>query len=187
MLISIVIASILGYLYVTAFFKPIVAFIIKLRFMSLLGFLFVFMTLLHDANSVKTAILTFSIVPFFTLSLVSMINRISQKEYDLWTTLRYNKWEQLYEVIIRGKADYVIEAIGANFAMGWLMMTIAESKSMADGGLGVLLFKYDKYNQLDKIFALQIIIFALGIFFDYTLKNIRHKIFPHTALVEKKN
>ena len=185
MAISIVIASILSYLYVTPLFKPIVQFIVKLRFMSLLGFLFVFMSLLHDADKVKTALLTFSIVPFFTLSLVSMINRIPQKEFDLWTTLKYSKWEQLFEVIIYGKADYVIEAIATNFAMGWLVMTVAESKSMAEGGLGVLLFKYDKYNQLDKIFALQIIIFFLGIFFDYTLKNLRYKIFPYTALVEK--
>src|ERR1700761_1273397 len=99
MLISIIIATILSYLYTTAFFKPVVQFIVKLRFMSLLGFLFVFMTLLHDANKVKVAILTFSIVPFFTLSLISMIDRIAQKEYDLWTTLRYTKWEQLFEVI----------------------------------------------------------------------------------------
>jgi len=185
MLISIVIATLFSYFYTIPFGKPIINLIVKLRFMSLLGFLFVFMSLLHDANKVKVAILTFSIVPFFTLSLVSMINRIAQKEYDLWTTLRYTKWEQLYEVIIRGKADYVIEAIASNFAMAWLVMTIAESKSMAAGGLGVLLFKFDKYNELDKIFALQIIIFFLGIVFDYTLKKLRYKLFPYTALVKK--
>ncbi len=186
MLISIVIATILSYLYTTAFFKPMVQFIVKLRFMSLLGFLFVFMSLLHDANKVKIAILTFSIVPFFTLSLVSMIERIAQNEYDLWTTLRYNKWEQLFHVVIYGKADYVLEAIAQNFAMAWLVMTVAEAKSMADGGLGVILFKCDKYNQLDRIFALQIIIFTMGIFFDYVIKNLRYKMFPYKKLVEKK-
>lgn len=187
MLISIVIATILSYLYTIAFFKPLVQFMVRLRFMSLLGFLFVFMSLLHDANQVKVAILTFSIVPFFALSLVSMIDRIGQNEYDLWTTLRYSKWEQLYEIVVYGKADYVVEAIASNFAMAWLVMTVAEAKSMADGGLGVLLFKCDKFNQLDRIFALQIIIFAMGMLFDYSLKRLRYKMFPYKLLAEKKN
>lgn len=185
MLVSIIIATIFSYLYTIAFFKPLVQFVVKLRFMSLLGFIFVFMSLLHDANSVKVAILTFSIVPFFALSLVSVIDRIPQNEYDLWTTLRYSKWEQLYEIVIYGKADYVLEAIASNFAMAWLVMTVAEAKSMADGGLGVLLFKCDKYNQLDRIFALQIIIFAMGMFFDFAIKRLRYKMFPYKKLVEK--
>lgn len=195
MLCSIVISSLLAYSYTAAIkiqgilirpFKILVDFIIKLRFMSILGFLFVFMSCLHEADKVKNALLVFSIVPFFTLSLVSTINRIQQKEYDLWTTLKYNRWRQLYEIIIYGKADYVIEAIGVNFAMGWIMMTLAESKSMADGGLGVLLFKADKYNDLVKVFALQIIIFIIGIMADYLIKQLRYKLFPYTALAEKK-
>jgi NitT/TauT family transport system permease protein len=185
MLISIVLASILSYLYPIPFFKPIVNFIIKIRFMSLLGFIFVFMVLLHNAFSVKTSLLVFGTVPFFTLTIVGTITRIAQKEYDLWTTLKYSKWEQLYEIIIVGKADYVIEAIGINFAMTWLMMTVAESKSMADGGLGVLLFNCDKHNDLDKLFAIQIIIFILGISFDYLIKFVRHNLFPYTKLAEK--
>ena len=186
MAISIFFASVFAYLSTITFFKPIINVIVKLRFMSLLGFIFVFMSILHDANRVKESLLIFSTVPFFTLSLVSTITRIPQKEYDLWTTLKYNKWEQLFEVIIRGKLDYVIEAIGVNFAMAWIMMTLAESKSMADGGLGVLLFKADKYNQLDRVFALQIIIFTFGIIFDYLIKRLRYKLFPYTALAEKK-
>jgi NitT/TauT family transport system permease protein len=187
MVLSIIIATIFSYLYTIPFFKPLIKFVLNLRFMSLLGFLFVFMSLLHDASRVKLAILSFSIIPFFTLSLVSMIDRIPQKEFDLWITLKYSKWEQLREIIIIGKMDYVIEAIAANFAMAWLMMTVAESKSMADGGLGVLLFKCDKYNNLDKIFALQIVIFILGMSLSFLIKNLRYKLFPYKKLVEIKN
>lgn len=185
MLISVFLASILGYLHTITFFRPLVDFITKLRFMSILGFLFVFMSLLHDAYPIKMALLIFSTVPFFTLSIVSTITRITQKEYDLWTSLKYSKWEQLYEIVIIGKMDYIIEAVGVNFAMAWIMMTLAESKSMAQGGLGVLLFKADKFNQLDRIFALQIIIFTLGILFDFLLRKLRYKLFPYTALAEK--
>lgn len=186
MLLSIIISSIFAYLSVTSFFRPLAHILVKLRFMSLMGFIFTFTLVLKAGGEVKIGLLMFGIIPFFTLSLLSVIDRIPQKEFDLWTTLRYSKWQQVYEIIIRGKADYTIEAIRANFAMGWLMITMVESFSMSDGGIGVLLFRYNKYNQLDKIFALQIIIFGLGVLFDYLLQRLRYSSFPHTALAEKK-
>lgn len=180
MLISILIAC------TTAYLSPIPAFnfpakiIMMLRFMSLLGFLFLFMSLLGDASKIKNALLIFSVVPYFTLSLVNVINNIEQQEYDLWTTLGYSKWEQLWEIVIVGKADAIIEAVISNFSMAWVMMTIAETKSMADGGLGVELFKADKYNYLDKVFALQLVIYALGFSIMFLLKKWRAKQFPYT-------
>ena len=63
-------------------------------------------------------------------------------------------------------------------------MTLAESKAMADGGLGVLLFRADKYNELINVFATQIVIICLGMLFDYLIKRLRYKIFPYTALAE---
>ena len=82
MVISIVIACLLAYASVTAFFKPFANIIASLRFMSVLGFLFIFMTLFHDASKVKVVLLVYSIVSFFLLSLLTMISRIEQKEYD---------------------------------------------------------------------------------------------------------
>ena len=186
MLISILIASLISYASVTALFRPVATFIVRLRYMSLIGFLFTFMLILKDGSQVKTAMLVFGITPFFTLSLLSMITKITQEEYDLWTTLRYSRWEQLYQIVIKGKADYTIDTIRANFAMAWLMLSIVETFSMADGGLGVLLFKANKYNQLAQIFALQFIILGCGIIFDYLLQQLRYMVFPYTKLAEKK-
>lgn len=186
MFLSILIASILSYLYPIGLFKWLIEKLVKIRYMSLMGFFFAFMIMFTQGSTIKTVFLMFGIIPFFTLSLISVINRIRQCEYDLWTTLGFSKWEQIYEIIIRGKLDYLFEAVRANFAMGWLMITMVESFSMADGGLGVLLFKFNKYNQLDKIFALQIIIFCLGMGFDYILQQARYLCFPYVALTEKK-
>jgi len=187
MFISILIACISAYLSTTPAFNFPVKIIMMLRFMSLLGFLFIFMSAFNgQANKVKNALLVFSIVPYFTLSLVSVISKIPQKEYDLWTTLKYNRWEQLYQIVIRGKADAILDAIFSNFSMAWVMMTVAETKSMADGGLGVELFKADKYNHIDEVLALQVIIYVLGFLIMTFVKQIRYTIFPHTALAEKK-
>ena len=181
MLISILIACITAYSSTIAAFNFPGKVIMMLRFMSLLGFLFLFMSLLGgNASKLKNTLLIFSIVPYFTLSLVSVINKIDQQEYDLWTTLRYNKWEQLWEIVIVGKADSVIEAIISNFSMGWVMMTIAETKSMADGGLGVQLFNADKYNHLTQVFAIQVIIYLIGYIIMFLLKKWKAKQFPYT-------
>ena len=186
MVISIFIACLLAYASVTAFFKPFANMIASLRFMSVLGFLFIFMTLFHDASKVKVVLLVYSIVSFFLLSLLTMISRIDQKEYDLWTTLKYNKWEQLFEIIIYGKADYIVEAISSNFAIAWIMMTVAESQAMSEGGIGVKLVNENKYNHLIEIFSIQIIIYVLGRISSIYLKKLRYKSFPYTALAEKK-
>jgi len=185
MIMSIVIASLIAYLSTIGFMRGLVQTLVKFRYMSLMGFFFAFMLMFHNGGTVKIILLMWGIIPFFALSITSVISRIQQKEYDLWTTLRYTKWEQVYEIIVYGKLDYLFEAVRANFAMGWLMITMVESFSMADGGLGVLLFKYNKYNQIDKIFALQIVIFAIGTLFDYTLQQARYACFPHVALAEK--
>lgn len=184
--ISILIACIAAYLSTTPAFEFPVKILMMLRFMSLLGFLFIFMSLLNgESGKVKNALLIFSIVPYFTLSLVTVISKIPQKEFDLWTTLRYNRWEQLYQIVIIGKADTIIDAIFSNFSMAWVMMTLAETKAMADGGLGVELFKADKYNHVDQVIALQIIIYTLGFFMMLGIKQLRYKLFPYTALAEK--
>lgn len=186
MLYSIIISCFFAYLSVTPIFRPVAHFLVKLRFMSLLGFIFTFTLILHGGSEVKVSLLMFGIVPFFTLSLLSVIDRIPQKEYDLWTTLKFSKWEQLYHIIIYGRADYTIEAIRANFAMAWLMIVMVESFSMSEGGIGVMLFRFNKYNQLDKIFALQIVVFSLGMLFDYLLLQTRYLAFPHVKLAAKK-
>ena len=188
MLYSIGIACILAYLSTIQFFKPIAAFLIKLRYMSLIGLIFTFTLILSGAAQVKLSLLMFGIVPFFVLSLLTAIDKVEQKEYELCQTLKYTPWQMLYELVIWGRADYTIETIRANFAMAWLMITMVESFSMSAGGIGVQLFRANKLNHLDQIFALQFVIFGLGVLFDYTLQQMRYGLFPHVRYAElKKN
>jgi sulfonate transport system permease protein len=49
------------------------------------------------------------------------------------------------------------------------MITLVEGLSMSEGGIGTLLIKYNKYNDLTNVLALQLVIFAIGLFFDYLL------------------
>jgi sulfonate transport system permease protein len=63
------------------------------------------------------------------------------------------------------------------------MITMVEGLSMSEGGVGTLLIKYNKYNDLTHVLALQLLIFIIGLGFDFLLGNMRRWLFPYTKLV----
>ncbi|CAN5279193.1 hypothetical protein BH11BAC5_BH11BAC5_31840 [soil metagenome] len=182
MFYSIIITLFFAYTSVIPFFKSIAQFIVKCRYLTLTGLIFVFTLLTKDGSALKLSLLIFGIVPFFTTSFLAVILNIDKQEYELCKTLGYNNWQTLYEVIIVGKADQVFEILRQNFAISWLMITMVEGLSMSEGGIGSLLIKYNKYNDLTNVIALQLVIFLIGLCFDFLLGSMRHWLFPHSKL-----
>ena len=182
MLYSIIITLFFAYASVIPFFKSIAQFIVKCRYLTLTGLIFIFTLLTKDGSELKLSLLVFGIVPFFTTSFLAVIINIDKQEFELCKTLGYNNWQTLYEVIIVGKADQVFEILRQNFAISWLMITMVEGLSMSEGGIGSLLIKYNKYNDLTNVIALQLVIFLIGLCFDFLLGTTRHWLFPHSKL-----
>jgi NitT/TauT family transport system permease protein len=185
MLLSIVIALFIGYLSVIPAFMPLARFIVKCRYLTITGLYFIFILICKDADSLKLSLLVFGIVPFFVTSLLGVIANIRQEEYDSCRTLRYNQWETLYELIIRGRMDQTLEIIRQNFAITWLMIVTVESSALSGGGIGALLYRYNKYNDLKNVLALQIVILLIGILTDVLLATMRRELFPYTKLAAK--
>ncbi|HWJ27804.1 MAG TPA: ABC transporter permease subunit [Flavisolibacter sp.] len=182
MLYSILITLAFAYLSVIPFFKSLARFIVKCRYLTLTGLIFVFTLLTKDGNQLKLSLLIFGIVPFFVTSFLSVIIHIDKQEFELCKTLGYNNWQTLYEVIVVGKADQVFEILRQNFAISWLMITLVEGLNMSEGGIGALLIKYNKYNDLTNVLALQLVIFLIGLLFDFLLGACRKWLFPYTNL-----
>jgi sulfonate transport system permease protein len=182
MFFSIVIALIIGYLSVIPVFAPIARFIVKCRYLTITGLYFIFILLTKDADQLKLSLLIFGIVPFFLTSIVSIIACISVDEYDSCRTLGFSKWETLYEIIIIGRLDQVLEVIRQNFAIAWMMIVTVESSALSGGGIGALLFRYNKYNDLPNVLALQIVILLIGILIDQLLAKMRKELFPYTQI-----
>ncbi|MBO9731632.1 MAG: hypothetical protein J7623_23525 [Chitinophaga sp.] len=182
MFISIVIALVISYLSIVPLFNPIARFVIKCRYLTLTGLTFLFTLWTQNGHELKLSLLIFGIVPFFVTSLLSVVDGINKQEFELCTTLRMGSWKTLWEVIIVGRLDQVFEVMRQNFAIAWLMITSVEGLSMSEGGLGVMLIRANKYVQLDVVFSTLVIIFLLGIFFDYILGKFREWLFPYTKL-----
>jgi sulfonate transport system permease protein len=177
---GVLITLLFGYASVIPFFQPVAQFIVKCRYLTLTGLIFIFTLLTRDGGQLKLSLLLFGIVPFLTTSFLSIIVHTPVQEYELCQTLGYNRWESLYEVIIVGKADQVFEVVRQNFAIAWMMITMVEGLNMSEGGIGALMIKYNKYNDLPHVLGLQAVILMLGLGFDYLLGVLRHWLFPYT-------
>lgn len=186
MLLSILLALVICYLSLVPFFYPIAKFIIKCRYLTLTGLIFLFTLLTSNGHNLKLSLLMFGIVPFFVTSLLSIIDSINVQEYELCKTLRMNNWQTLFEVIIVGRLDQVIEVMRQNFAIAWMMITMVEGLSMSEGGLGTLLIKSNKFIDLGTVFAILVIIFLIGVCFDFLLAKMRLWFFPYTKLQLRK-
>ena len=182
MLIAIVIALVIGYLSVIPIFRPLARFIVKLRYLTITGLFFIFILITKDADNLKLSLLIFGIVPFFVTSMLAVIAAIQQEEYDAARTLRYNQWETLRELIIVGRMDQILEIIRQNFAIAWIMIVTVESSALSGGGIGTMLYRYNRYNDLKTTLALQIVVLLLGIGIDQLLLVMRKQLFPYTQL-----
>ncbi len=100
MLYAIIITLFFSYLSVLPFFNSIARFIVKSRYLTLTGFIFIFTLLTKDGSELKLSLLIFGIVPFFVTSFLAVIMSTDRQQYELCKTLGYNNWETLYEVII---------------------------------------------------------------------------------------
>jgi len=182
MLIAIIIALVIGYLSVIPVFRPLARFIVKCRYLTITGLFFIFILLTKDADKLKLSLLIFGIVPFFVTSMMGVIANIQTEEYDSCRTLKYNQWETLRELIIIGRLDQVLEIIRQNFAIAWIMIVTVESSSLSGGGIGAMLYRYNRYNDLRTTLSLQIVILILGIGIDQLLLVMRKQLFPYTSI-----
>ncbi len=183
LLISAVISLGLAYLTVLPFFRPIVAAVSKMRFLSLVGFTLVFTLVLGGGHALKLALLVFGMTVFFVTSMASVILGIPQAKFDYARTLRMSEWRVVWEVVILGTIDQAFEVMRQNAAMGWLMLTLVEGIVRSEGGIGAMLLNYQKHFQLPSVFALQLVILAVGLVQDYVIGLVRRIACPYADLV----
>ena len=179
-LISIIISLMFAYTSAIPFFKPVGTFISKLRYLPLTGIAFYLAILVQDARNLQVWVLVVFMTTFLTTSLMQMIKDIPEEEFDHARTLGCNRWETLWEVVIKGRIDYVFELVRQNLAIVWMMRVTVESILVAAGGLGFLIKNNDKLGDAGKVIALQIIIVVVGLSLDFIITKLRKLIFRYS-------
>ena len=174
---SVFISLMFCYLSPLPILKPIASLVSKFRYLPLAGIAFYLSILINDARTLQVWVLVVFMSTFFVTSILSVIDDISPEEFDHARALGCSRWEMLYEVVIKGRFDYVIASVQQNLAIVWMMLISVESILAAAGGLGFLIKNSDKLGNQGRVIALQIIILVIGISLDVLLTFIRKKSF----------
>jgi ABC-type nitrate/sulfonate/bicarbonate transport system permease component len=180
--ISIVISTFFAYTWPIPLMKPVSEFITKFRFLPLAGLTLYITLIIHDARNMQIWILVIFLTTFLTTSLISVVSSIPQEEYDHAKTLKCSRFEVLWQVVILGRIDYVIDVIRQNLAITWMMLVTVESTLAAAGGLGFLIKNSDKFSNHSRIIALQIIILLIGLGLDWFINFLRKSLFRYSKI-----
>jgi NitT/TauT family transport system permease protein len=179
-LISIVVSLGLSYLSTIPFFRPAIAVVGKLRFLSLVGLSFFFTLMTSTGHQLKVSLLVFSISVFFVTGMADVISCIPKEQYDLARTLRMNDWQVLWEVVILGQIDKGFDVLRQNAAVGYMSLTMIEAMSRSEGGIGALLLNSNRHFHLSEVFAIQLLILIIGLTQDGVIGYAKKLICPYS-------
>lgn len=174
---SVIISMAFSYLTTIAFSKSLGTFLSKLRYLPPTGIAFYVTIMMSDARQIQVWVLVIFMSTFLITSLIQMIKDIPNEEFDHAKTLGCNHWEILWEVVIKGRIDYVIELVRQNLAIVWVMLVTIESILVAAGGLGVLIKNGDRLGSNGRVIAIQAIIILIGVCLDFLLTRLRKLVF----------
>ncbi len=180
--LSAILSLLLAYLTVIPFFRPMVALLSKLRFLSMVGLTFFFTLMASTGHELKLFLLVFSVSVFFVTGMAEVVASIPKEKFDLARTLRMSEWRVVWEVVVLGQADKAFEVLRQNAAMGWMMLTMVEGISRSEGGVGAMLLNQNKHFHLSAVFAIQLTILLLGLVQDYGIGLLRKVFCPYADL-----
>jgi len=179
---TVLISLALSYLTVLPFFRPIAAAVSKGRFLGLIGLTLIFTITLGGGHTLKLALLVFGMTVFFVTSMAAVILDLPKERFDHARSLGMSEWRVVWEVVILGTADEAFEVLRQNAAIGWMMLTMVEGISRAEGGIGAMLLNQNKHFHIAEVFAIQIVILAVGIAQDYAIGALRSLFCPYAVL-----
>lgn len=172
----------LCYATVMPFFQPLAAAVAKGRFLGLIGLTFVFTLMVGGGHRLKVSLLVFGMTVFFVTSMAAEIEAIPKSKFDHARTLRMSEWQVVWEVVVLGTFDKAIEVLRQNAAIGWMMLTMVEGISRAEGGVGAMLLNQNKHFHLAEVFAIQLVILSVGLAQDYGIGLFKRLVCPYAEL-----
>lgn len=180
-ILSVIISLLIVYLSPLPALQPISSMLSKLRYLPLTGITFYLAILVSNARQMQVSVLFIFMSLYFITSLLAVLKDIPKEEIDHAKSLKCSRWEVLWEVVIKGRFDYVLDVLRQNLAITWMMLVTVESILVAAGGLGVLIKNSDKFMNHGRIVALQIVILLVGLFLDRILHFLRKAFFKYST------
>jgi len=172
----------LAYATVLPLFRPLATLVSSGRFNGFVGLPLIFTALLSGPHQVMVALLVYGMTVFTVLSLTKMIDAIPKELYDHSRTLRMGEWRVVWEVVILGRFDEVLDIMRINVAMGWMMLPMVEGRFKFEGGVGALMEINAKQFDYPAVFCTLFVILFVGLLQDYIIGYFKGMVCPYADL-----
>jgi len=163
------------------FEKPLAA----LRYLPLTALIGLFLLWAGIATNMKVQFLTVCSLVYFLPAVVNRIDGVSQVHLDTIKTLGANNWQTLKKVYLPATLSAFTSDAIVLMPIGWTYIIIAEIINLGDGGVGAMIFTSSRRSRLDEVFALLLIIIAIGFIEDRILTYLDKKVFPYKYAAER--
>jgi NitT/TauT family transport system permease protein len=149
------------------------------RYIPLTATIVLFMAAFGIYMFMKVQFLTFAILVYLITAVVFRVQEIPQVYVDAVKTLGANKWQIIKTVFI----PQVLSRVSSDFinivAISWTYAIYVELINKQEGGIGALIYNlYFRQNETEKLYALILIMVAVGFLFDQLLRLVDRKAFP---------
>jgi NitT/TauT family transport system permease protein len=185
LLYSSLISVAISYLSVIPLFQPFNKMVQWLRYIPIVGFNLVFLTLFSIGWPMKVAMLTTGMSFFLVTSMTGVITAIPRMKYELARVLGYNDWQVFHSVVVRPTLPAMIDMVAQNAAIGWVMITAIETYNRTEGGIGSQIYAHSSTNNLAGVYAYLFIIGVIAVMEDGLFSLIKRVFFPYSLIAER--
>ena len=159
---------------INALFEPLIGF---LRYMPATAFLGLLLIWLGLDEGPKIALIVIGTVFFNTLMIANTVWQVPSELIRVAFTLGAGNAAVFRKVVFPHALPGVIDAARVNLAAAWNLIVVAELVA-ADEGLGVRIFRAQRFLRTEEIFALLLVIGVLGVTCDVLLRLLRNRLSP---------
>jgi NitT/TauT family transport system permease protein len=166
---------------VAAALNPLVS---AARYLPAPSFIPVLLMLLGATDAEKLALLFIGVVWFLITMIMDVTQSVPREFTDTARTLGAGRWQILTTVIIPASLPGIVTAMRQMLAVSWTYLVIAEIVA-ADGGIGAMMMRAQRYVHIDLVMAGIVTIGVLGVVSDVLVRAAHRLAFSYLYLGER--
>lgn len=157
-----------------------------MRYLPLSALTSLFIVWFGLEDTMKVAFLAFGILVYLLPVIVQRIREVEEVYVQTSFTLSASSWQTIRSVYFPAVFSRLMDDIRVLTAISWTYIIIAELLNRK-GGIGGLIFVKSKMGQIDRVFAILLLIIFIGFLQDRIFSYIDMRLNPHKYLKVKKS
>ncbi|MFN0015879.1 MAG: ABC transporter permease, partial [Saprospiraceae bacterium] len=152
-----------------------------LRYLPLSALTSLFIVWFGLEDTMKIAFLAFGILVYLLPVIVQRIREVEDVYVQTAFTLSANNWQAFRSVYLPAVFSRLMDDVRVLTAISWTYIIIAELLNR-QGGIGGLIFIKSKMGQIDRVFAILLLIILIGFVQDRIFSYMDTRLNPHKYL-----